>query len=423
MKIKRIRDLVASGSIKVHNPQIGFTVRDLCEGYTNNDDGCTTDSVFGYDRKLNIRPSYQRNSVYGADKRDAVIETILEGCPLNVMYWIDNEDGTYEVLDGQQRTLAICNYVFGKFSIESPVFPAGAPHQDFFNLQANLPDIASKILDYELDIYICRGKASDKMNWFKRINTSGEPLNEQELLNASHTGKWLSDAKAYFSASAGRGVSLADKNPATSAPEPLLNGSWNRQDYLRTAIQWAALGEGLSGSSSIEQYMNTHGNKDADASLLWQYFSKVLEWVRSKFITYNKALKGLDWGAIYEAYQAGKLSGNIIMKSGAEIQDEIIKLTMDDEITAGMKGIYLYIIYGDGKYLQIRQFDEKTARAAYEKQRHHCPYCVSDRNNREYAFKEMHADHIMPWSKGGKTVESNCQMLCKHHNESKGNRW
>lgn len=418
MEVKRIRDLVNCGTIKVHDSAKGFTIRDLVEGYTNNDDGSTTDSVFGFNGRLNIRPSYQRNSVYSPEKRNAVIQTILDGCPLNTMYWVDKEDGTYEVLDGQQRILAICNYVIGNYAVQSDRFPASAPTQDFPNLQMNLADIANEVLDYELDIYICKGTPSEKLKWFHRINTCGEPLNDQELRNSSYTGAWLSDAKARFSSKTGRGVTLADINPNNGKSEPLLSGAWNRQEYLQTALRWAANAEG----KDIEEYMLEHRG-DHNASELWQYFSQVIEWVRSKFAAYNSALKGMDWGNIYEQYKAGMLNGNIICESSDVINEKIAELVADDEVTAGMKGIYQYVITGNGKYLSLRQFDPKTILAVYEKQHHHCPYCEKEGNTQEYALKEMHPDHIKPWSKGGKTVEENCQMLCARHNEAKGNRW
>lgn len=425
MTVKRVSDLVKAGLIPVKDPVKGFTVRDLVEGYMkDSDDGSTTDSVFGYDGKLNIRPSYQRNSVYNNKKRDAVIETILDGCPLNTIYWVDKEDGTYEVLDGQQRILSICKYLAGEFAVSADCFPTKLP-QDFPNLQTNMTDIAERVLDYQPDIYICKGTPSEKLRWFRRINTSGEPLNDQELRNSSYTGAWLSDAKARFSSASGRGVKLAEVNPNNNKPEPLLNGSWSRQEYLETALTWAAKHEGFVDNkdmTAIEQYMLKHRG-DADASSLWQYFSQVLEWVRSKFVSYNKALKGMDWGAIYEACQKGDYNGNLIAKSAVEIDNKIVELTSDDEVTASMKGIYMYIITGDGKYLNIRQFDEKTARSVYEKQHHRCIHCEKEGNLKEYAFKEMHADHIMPWSKGGKTVEDNCQMLCSFHNEVKGSKW
>lgn len=420
MEVKRIGDLVKSGAIQVFDKDKGFTIRDLTDGYMkDSDDGSTTDSVFGFGGKLNIRPSYQRNSVYSDKKRGAVMQTVLEECPLNTMYWVDKEDGTYEVLDGQQRILAICKFIAGEYAVKNAVFAGTDLPQDFNNIVQNFPDIAEKILDYQPDIYICKGTPTEKLKWFHRINTSGEPLNEQELRNSSYTGAWLSDAKARFSSANGRGVKLADENPENDKAEPLLKGSWNRQEYLETALSWAARHEGFD---SIEEYMLEHRD-DPDASSLWQYFSQVIEWVRSKFVSYNAVLKGMDWGAIYEAYQNGELDNNIIKKGGAEITEKIVELTSDDEVTAKMKGIYQYIIYGDGKFLQIRQFDEKTARAVYEKQHHHCPYCEKEGNMKEYAFKEMHADHIKPWSKGGKTTEDNCQMLCASHNESKGNRW
>ena len=422
MKVRRIREAIEDGAIEVKNKKRGFTIRDLVDGYLkDSDDGSTTDSIYGFDGKLNIRPSYQRNSVYNTDKRNAVIQTILEECPLNTIYWVDKEDGTYEVLDGQQRILSIYKYLVGEFAIDSDVFPTDLP-QDFQNLETNMHNIAEQILDYELEVYICSGTPSEKLKWFHRINTSGEPLNDQEMRNSSYTGKWLSDAKARFASKNGRGVVLADINPNNNNSEPLLSGDWTRQEYLETALLWAAIHEGYTSKDAIEQYMLKHRG-DEDAAELWQYFSQVLEWVRSKFVAYNKALRGMDWGAIYDAYNSGDYDGNIVRKSANEINDAIISLIADDEVTAKMKGIYQYIIYGDGKFLQIRQFDEKVARATYERQHHQCPDCLKEGNLKEYAFKEMHADHIKPWSLGGKTVEENCQMLCQRHNEIKGNRW
>ena len=414
MYVKRIRDLIKEGLITVKDPNKGFTVADLCDGYlSNSDDGSSTDSVFGFGNRLNIRPSFQRNNVYNDEKRNAVIQTILNKCPLNTMYWVDMENGKYECLDGQQRTLAICKYLCGEFAVSSPLFPSNLA-QDFPNLQTNLNNIAQDILDYELDIYVCKGTPAEKMLWFHVINTSGEPLNEQELRNSSYTGMWLSDAKARFSSSNGRGVVLANINPNNNQNEPLLSGSWNRQEFLQTALDWIS----NSKNTTIESYMLNHRG-DSDASELWQYFSQVLEWVRGKFITYNSALKGMNWGEIYKNFNEGKYNNSIIQKSASEIQSEIIRLNNDKEVTAKMSGIYKYIITGEQKYLQLRTFDESIARAVYEKQKHMCIYCQQEGINKEYAFKEMEADHIQPWSKGGKTEESNCQMLCKKHNASK----
>ena len=278
MKVTRLRDIL-------NRP---FTIRDLASGYTNNDDGATTDAVKGYNGDLNIRPSYQRNSVYNDDKKQAVIQTILEECPLGIMYWVDLGNGQYEVLDGQQRILAICNYVVGNFPVKSSKFPISVPQQDFPNLQMNLTDIADQILDYELDIYVCEGTPSEKMKWFHVINTAGEPLNEQELRNSAYTGTWLSDAKQRFSTKSGRGVVLAEENPNNGKSEPLLNGNWNRQEYLQTAIKWAAQNDNDDSTNTIEDYMLKHQG-DADASELWQNFSAILEWVRGKFISYQNS--------------------------------------------------------------------------------------------------------------------------------------
>ena len=281
MTVRRISDLVKAGLIPVKDPAKGFTIRDLVEGYIrDSDDGSTTDSVFGYDGKLNIRPSYQRNSVYNREKQNDVIVTVLEECPLNVIYWVDKEDGTYEVLDGQQRILSICKYLAGEFAVSADCFPTDIP-QDFPNLLANMPDIAERVLDYQPDIYVCKGTPSEKLKWFKRINKSGEPLNPQELRNSSYTGQWLSDAKARFSSAKGRGVNLADINPNNHKEEPLLKGSWNRQEYLQTALVWASRHEGFTGDNAVEEYMLKHRG-DKDASALWQYFSQVIEWVRGK---------------------------------------------------------------------------------------------------------------------------------------------
>lgn len=410
MKVTRLRDVLNRA----------FTIHDLVNGYTNNDDGATTDAVKGYGGNLNIRPSYQRNSVYNDDKKQAVIQTILDECPLGIMYWVDLGNGQYEVLDGQQRILAICNYVMGNFSVKSSKFPSSAPRQDFPNLQINLTDLADQILNYELDIYVCKGTPSEKMKWFHVINTAGEPLNEQELRNSAYTGAWLSDAKQRFSTKTGRGVVLSDENPDNNRLEPLLNGNWNRQEYLQTAIKWAALND--NETDSIESYMLKH-QRDKDASELWQNFSTILEWVRGKFATYDKALKGLDWGAIYFAYQSGLLDDNIIKNSAVVIHEKIAELVNDEEVTAKMKGIYQYVIYGESKYLSLRTFDEKTIKQKYEEQTHHCIYCVDEGNNQEYALQELEADHIIPWSLGGKTISENCQLLCKKHNSSKGNNY
>lgn len=399
--------------------KIQVPIRDLVAGYSNNE---ATSQVRGYNGKLDIRPAYQREFVYDGKQQQAVIETIMNGFPLNTMYWVQRDDGTYEVLDGQQRTISICKYVMDKsFSILVPAV-SDMP-LSFGALQINMPDLANKILDYELDVYICSGSDSEKLAWFRVINTAGAVLTNQELRNATYAGAWLSSAKAYFSKPGGKGVAAADKSGAKSAP--LLSGAYNRQDYLETALLWAADWEGQDNFAdkdewTIEAYMRRHQG-DADASELWRYFSGCIEWVRSKFPNYRKEMKGLPWGIWYNQYLRGELKGNLIHMDAVTIEDKLVSMLQDDELEdTNTKDMYKYIIDGHETHLKQRVFDKKTAMAVYEAQDHKCPYCVSEGKNIEYDFADMDADHIIPWSKGGKTERDNCQMLCKHHNRSKG---
>ena len=387
-----------------------ISIRELVANYSNNE---TTGQVRGYNGHLDIRPAYQREFVYDSKQQQAVINTILNSFPLNTMYWVKRNDGSFELLDGQQRTISICKYVMDKsFSVSIPHIsdvPLG-----FGSLEVNIPDLAKKILDYELDIYICEGSDSEKLAWFRVINTAALELTEQELRNATFAGPWLSSAKAYFSKPNGKGVVAADRDGSKSAP--LLNGAYNRQEYLETAIAWAAYKEG----KSIDDYMREH-QQDADASELWRYFSSVVEWVRSKFFIYRSAMKGLPWGEWYCKYIHAEFSGNIIEKDGHSIENELQQLIADDELESTKpKDLYRYIVDGHISHLSLRQFDKKTALAQYEAQGHKCPFCMREGNYNEYAFEEMQADHIIPWSKGGKTESNNCQMLCRHHNWSKG---
>lgn len=401
--------------------KIQVPIRDLVAGYSNDE---KTGQVLGYNGKLDIRPAYQREFVYDSKQQQAVMNSILNGFPLNTMYWVKRGDGTFEVLDGQQRTISICKFVKDKsFSVLVPSvseMPLG-----FGALEQNMPDLASRILDYELDVYICEGSDSEKLAWFKVINTAGFVLTTQELRNATFAGPWLSSAKAYFSKPTGKGVAAADKDGSKAAP--LLGGAYNRQEYLETALEWAADWEGQDNFAdkdewTIEAYMRRHQG-DSDASELWRYFSNVIEWVRSKFTNYRKDMKGLPWGIWYNQYTRSVLADNIIAKSATDIESELLRLIDDDELEGTkIKDMYKYIIDGKVSHLTQRQFDKKTAMAVYEEQGHKCPRCQLEGREKEYDFSEMEADHIEPWSKGGKTVKGNCQMLCKHHNGSKGAR-
>ncbi len=353
-----------------------ITVKELAEGYKDNVEA----GVVGYGGKLDIRPPYQREFIYKDKQRDAVINTINKGFPLNVMYWAVREDGNYEVIDGQQRTISLCQYVAGDFSFKQKYY---------HNLQN---DEQEKILNYKLMIYLCSGTDSEKLEWFRTINIAGEKLTEQELRNAVYAGSWVSDAKRYFSKNGCAAYSIGHN---------YLNGSPIRQEYLETAIDWISEG-------NIEIYMADHQH-DVDAKDLWTYFQRVIEWVQKVFPTHRKEMKGIDWGFLYNKYKYE-------LHDTAKIEEKILKLIDDDDVQS-VKGIYLYILTSEEKHLNLRQFDDKTKRKVYEKQNGICPIC-----NKKYNIEEMEADHILPWCSGGKTTIENCQMLCKLDNRTKSGK-
>lgn len=353
-------------------------IKDLVENYANNDE----EGVTGYNGKLNIRPKFQREFVYKDKQRDEVIRTVKKGFPLNVMYWVLNEEGSFELLDGQQRTISICEYVHGTYSID---------FQFFHNLEK---DEQEQILDYPLMIYVCEGKDSEKLEWFKTINIAGERLYDQELRNAIYTGEWLTDAKRHFSKTS---------CPAYKIASDYMNGSTIRQDYLQTAIEWIC-----DGKMEIEDYMALHQH-DSNANELWIYFMAVINWVKTIFPKYRKEMKGVEWGLLYNKYKDDKLDTKALEK-------EITRLMQDDDVTA-KKGIYEYLLSGDEKYLNIRAFTQSMKRETYEKQEGICPIC-----KKHFEIDEMEADHITPWCEGGKTNADNCQMLCKECNRRKSNK-
>ncbi len=360
-------------------------IRDVVNGYTDSQEN----GVVGYGGKLNIRPAFQREFVYKEAQRNAVIETIVKGFPLNVMYWAECDDSSYELLDGQQRTISICQYVVGDFSINSRAFH-------------NLTETEkNRILDYELMIYVCKGNDKEKLDWFKIINIAGVQLKEQELRNAVYTGEWLSDAKRYFSKSGCVAYLLANK---------YLNGEVNRQDYLETVLSWISAKEGIK----IEDYMSVHQH-DSHATPLWQYFQSVINWAQTIFPVYRKEMKGLAWGLLYNAY--GDKTFN-----PQELEAKIQKLMQDDDITK-RSGIYEYLLSGNEKFLNIRAFTENEKRQVYERQKGICPLCALEKREKtHYDISEMEADHITPWCEGGKTNTDNCQMLCKEHNRRKSDK-
>jgi len=352
-----------------------LTIRDVAENYIDNDE----EGVVGYNGKLNIRPKYQREFVYDDKKRNAVIDTIRKNFPLNVMYWVISDDGTFEVLDGQQRTISFCQYIDGVFSIENRAFH-------------NLTETEkNQILDYKLMIYFCEGNDKEKLDWFKIINIAGEKLSDQELRNAVYTGTWLTSAKSIFSKS---------NCPAYLLSKDYVSGSPIRQEILEIAIKWLS-------EDAIEDYMSKHQH-DPNANELWTYYKNVIDWVTITFITYRKEMRGIDWGKLYNTHKRELLDTR-------QLDHEITQLMIDDDVT-NLKGIYPYVLNRQEKHLNIRAFSNSQKRQAFERQKGICPICKL-----HFEIERMEADHITPWSEGGKTSTENCQMLCKDCNRRKSN--
>ena len=355
-----------------------ITVRDLVENYHDDGEG----GVRGYGGKLDIRPPFQREFVYKDKQRDAVIETINKDFPLNVMYWAVRQDGTYEVIDGQQRTISVAQYVKGDYSLDG---------RYFFNLQ---DDEQEQIINYALHVYVCAGTASEKLAWFRIINIAGEKLTDQELRNAVYAGPWVSDAKRYFSRPQG---------PAYAVGNKYVKGSPIRQEYLETAIQWIK-----DEGQTVEEYMATHQH-DKTATALWNHFQSVINRVQAVFPKYRKQMKGVDWGGLY-----GQLKDESLDPEGLEA--DVVCLMIDDDVTK-KPGIYPYLLSGEEKHLNIRAFSDAMKQKAFEIQNGICRSCT-----KAFEMSDMEADHITPWCEGGKTIDQNCQMLCKHCNRKKSNK-
>ena len=353
-----------------------ITVRELTEGYEDNNEN----GVRAYGGRLDVRPPFQREFVYKEKQRDAVIDTLTQGFPLNVMYWAVREDGTFEIIDGQQRTISICQFVNGDFAYM---------FRYFHNLKQDEQD---QILNYELQVYICSGTDSEKLKWFRTINIAGEELTEQELRNAVYAGPWVSDAKRYFSKNNCAAYGLASK---------YVSGEVNRQSYLETAIRWIS-------NNNIEVYMGNHQH-DPNAVALWNHFSSVINWVKAVFIKYRKEMKGVDWGTLYVKYHEQNWNA-------LELEAEVSRLMADSDVEK-KKGIYAYVFDHDEHHLDIRAFDDNTKREVYERQKGICAIC-----GKHFEIEQMEADHITPWCDGGRTVADNCQMLCRDCNRRKSGK-
>ena len=370
--------------------QIKVKIADLVDGYRDSDE----EGVVGYHGKLDIRPKYQREFVYSEKEEHAVIDTISKNYPLNIMYWVEKEDGTYEVMDGQQRTLSICHYYWGAFAINWKGNLWG---------YSNLPEAErEQFLNYELDVYVCKdGTDIEKIDWFQVINTAGAVLTDQEINNAVFAGSWVTDAKRYFSRSNCAAKRISDG---------YISKAWIRQEGLEMAIEWVAKRDGIT----LKEYMRRHQH-DSDCSDLWTYFNLVMTWVKMKFIgKHSNLYTATNWGEMYRKHKDDEIDAK-------KLEVWISELLKDGEIT-NKKGILWYVLDNNEQHLGLRAFDAKTALEVYEAQGHKCVGVNCPEHGRELDFSEMEADHIVPWSKGGQTVKQNCQMLCRHCNRTKSNK-
>lgn len=372
---------------------IKVPIRDLIVGYQEDE---STSKVVAWGGKLDVRPEYQREFVYDDKKRDSVINTVLRGFPLNIMYFVDRKDGTYEVLDGQQRIISICRYATNSaISAKIPAPQGGYNAVNFPNL---FDEDRDRFLNYELQVYICEGTEKEKLEWFQIINIAGEVLAKQEILNAIYHSKWLTDAKSAFS----RRNCAANKNYGK-----YFKGNYIRQDFLETAFRWKADSEGITGSEAVANFMQKH-RQDDNADELWKYIEDVFGWVQQTFGSYDKSMKGLEWGLMYNAHKDDNLDPQAIQKD--------IKRLMADSEVQKKAGIYEYLLTGQEKLLSLRIFDQDMKLTAYTRQQGRCAIC-----GKPFKLEEMEGDHIVPWSKGGKTTLENLQMLCKTCNLKKSN--
>lgn len=354
-----------------------ITVRELSKEYKN---GVNT-GVVGYDNKLDIRPPFQREFVYSDRQQQAVISSVMNGFPLGIMYWAKNSEDNFEVIDGQQRTISLCQYIHGKFDFN---------RQYFYNLPK---EDQEKILNYEIMVYFCEGNTTEKMKWFETINIAGEKLTNQELRNAVYPGSWLASARTYFSKTNCAAYRIGSE---------YMSGKVNRQDYLETVLKW------ISGND-IEDYMATHQH-DSNADELFEYFSKAIKWFKATFPVFrSRLMKGLPIGEWYNTYGTNKYDSG-------DFEKEIKRLIADDDVTK-KKGIYEYLLTGNENKLSIRTFSMEQSIKAFEAQKGVCPIC-----GKVFTIEEMQADHITPWSKGGKTSDENLQMLCQTCNRTKSNK-
>ena len=383
-----------------------LTVKEICEGFVYNQ--LEGKGLFGWSGKLTIQPEYQRNFLYADNngkKEIAVIDSMLKGYPIGLIYFNEPEEGKYEILDGQQRITSIGRFVTEKFAIKDKYgmeqYFTGLPKEE-----------QEKLLNYRLLVYVCNGTEKEIKEWFETINIAGVPLNKQELLNATYSGPFVTAAKAVFSNSS---------SPQQQKWSCYINGNANRQDILHEALVWVAKGE-----DNVGGYMSLH-RQDNNIDELKTYFDTVLDWAKAVFGEPKGEMRGLEWGAFYEKYHSNSYNPTQIRQRVNELYE--------DEFVTNKRGIFEYLLGGETEpsLLNIRIFEDSVKKTVYARQTSeaqalgisNCPECAKGHDNvrtKIYKITEMDADHVTAWSKGGATDISNCQMLCKTHNRAKGNR-
>ena len=386
-----------------------LTIRQICEGFQYSES--EEKGLFGWGSKLTIQPEYQRNYIYANGKDDAaVIDSLLKGYPIGLIYFVETEKDKYEILDGQQRITSIGRYVTNKFAwIDENDIP--------YKFESLPKDKQDKIYNTELTIYICSGEESEIKEWFKTINIAGKPLNNQELLNSIYSGPFITKAKEVFSNS---------QNSNLHKWLSYMKVEVKRQGLLEVALSWVS--KDWEKDGNLEKYMADH-RQDDNINELTSYFNDVINWVSTIFIDVKDEMQYINWGKMYEKYHKNPYNSNDISKKLNELYS--------DYFVNDKKGCYEYILKGckqeDTKLLNIRLFDEPTKKTVYEKQTQiakiknvsNCPMCVIENLSNKtkiWDYKDMDADHVTAWSKGGATDISNCQMLCRTHNHIKGNR-
>lgn len=379
-----------------------ITIKDICQGFIYNE--YEGKGLYGLGGRLTIQPEYQRNYIYADGKRDvAVIESVIKGYPLGLVYFNKTGEDKYEVLDGQQRITSLGRFMTNKLDI----IDAEGRNQNISSIAAN---IREKIEQTKLLIYVCEGTETEIREWFETINIAGIPLNEQEMLNATYYGPFVTKAKSVFSNS---------NNPLMQKWSAYISGNVKRQDFLHTALSWV-------GRCDVKAYMSQH-RQDTEITELHTYFNSVIDWVSATFRDVYPEMCGRDWGRLYEEYHNNAYNPDDVAKQVEEL--------MADPCVQDKKGIFEYVLGGkqNHKLLNVRVFEKSTIRSVYTQQTKaakeagisNCPHCAeSDGPNRTRIYKEneMDADHVTAWSKGGATDIKNCQMLCKTHNRAKGNR-